>query len=166
MSVASNTVTEAATWPAGASVRVADTTIASDTGATCSVSRNGAPAPHGVDAAANPSSEASTRHDGGAVAIRNDPSASVIVRAATVPSLATTCTIARGNGSPDASTTTPVSEAGAAAVKRETNSRPETVNDTRASLRCAHAPLAKDGSSQTRLLNPGGQVSWLADRCA
>ena len=58
-------------------MRVADTTIASATGATFSVIVTGPPAPQSVVTVSNPVSEARIRQPSGAFAMRNVPSVSV-----------------------------------------------------------------------------------------
>src|SRR5262245_52809478 len=142
MSAASKTVTAAATWPAGASVRVADTTIASETGATASVSRTGASVRQSADAVSNPLSDAWIRQPAGGDATRKLPSASLKIDAAAVPSLERIWTTARGTGRPAASTTTPASGAGCAArLAEKKRTRTRAIAVTRASLRRAHAPL-------------------------
>src|SRR5687767_3179172 len=107
MAAASNTVTLAASWPVGASPRVAVTTTDSRTGAIASVSVTSEVGDRSADAGVNPDSVASARHFSQARLKANVPAASVSVVVTTARSAVTRETGTRTIGAPALSTTRP-----------------------------------------------------------
>src|SRR5687767_12310022 len=107
MAAASNTVTLAASWPVGASPRVAVTTTDSLTGAIASVKVASAVADRSTDAGVKPGSAACARHRWQARSNTKLPAASVNVVVTTASSAVTSVTGTRAIGAPALLTTRP-----------------------------------------------------------